>query len=299
MTQPTGIRRELEAAPRAAGASLRPVDWHSIHWKQANRNVRRLQRRIAQAQQQGKKRKARALQFILTRSFSARCLAVRRVTENSGKRTPGVDGQKLDTPEKKAQAVQNLSLEDYKAQPLKRVYIPKNNGKAFRPLGIPVMQDRAEQALHLFALEPIAETTADPNSYGFRRTRSVADAIEQCCNALCRPTSAQWILEADIKSCFDEISHEWLLSHVPMDRAILKKWLEAGFIEQQVHHPTTTGTPQGGVISPVLMNLTLDGLEILLAKHFPRRSSKLVNLVRFADDLIITGKTKEILENEV
>ena len=300
MTQRTGIRRELEAAANtAAGASLRPVDWHSIHWKQANRNVRRLQRRIAQAQQQGKKRKARALQFILTRSFSARCLAVRRVTENSGKRTPGVDGQKLDTPEKKAQAVQNLSREDYKAQPLRRVYIPKNNGKAFRPLGIPVMQDRAEQALHLFALEPIAETTADPNSYGFRRTRSVADAIEQCCNALCRPTSAQWILEADIKSCFDEISHEWLLSHIPMDRTILRKWLNAGFIERQVHYPTLTGTPQGGVISPALMNLTLDGLEPLLAKHFPPRSGKLVNLVRYADDFIITGRSKEILLDEV
>src|SRR5262245_37134970 len=300
MTQSTGIRRELEAASNgAAGANLRPVDWHSIHWQRANLNVRRLQRRIAQAQQQGKKRKVRALQFILTRSFSARCLAVRRVTENSGKRTPGVDGQTLDTPEKKAQAVQNLSREDYKAQPLKRVYIPKNNGMAFRPLGILVMLDRAEQALHLFALEPIAETTADPNSYGFRRTRSVADAIEQCCNALCRPTSAQWILEADIKSCFDEISHEWLLSHVPMDRTILRKWLDAGFIERQVHYPTLTGTPQGGVISPALMNLTLDGLEPLLAKHFPPRSGKLVNLVRYADDFIITGRSKEILLDEV
>jgi RNA-directed DNA polymerase len=204
MTQRTGIRRELEAASAAAGASLRlTVDWHSIHWKQANRNVRRLQRRIAQAQQQGKKRKVRALQFILTRSFSARSLAVRRVTENSGKRTSGVDGQKLDTPEKKAQAVQDLSREDYQPQPLKRTYIPKSNGRTFRPLGIPTMQDRAKQALHLFALEPIAETTADPNSYGFRKARSVADAIEQCFNTLCRPTSAQWIFEADIKSCFD------------------------------------------------------------------------------------------------
>ncbi|MGH9914763.1 MAG: group II intron reverse transcriptase/maturase, partial [Pyrinomonadaceae bacterium] len=299
MTQRTGIRRELEAASnKTAGASLRPVDWHSIHWKRANRNVRRLQRRIAKAKQQGKKRKVRALQIILTRSDGARCLAVRRITENSGKRTPGVDGQKLDTPEKKAQAVQHLNREDYQPQPLKRTYIPKSNGRAFRPLGIPVMQDRAEQALHLFALEPIAETTADPNSYGFRRARSVADAIEQCCNTLCRPTSAQWILEADIKSCFDEISHEWLLSNIPMDRAILRKWLEAGFIERQVLSPTTTGTPQGGIISPALMNLALDGLEPLLASHFPPRSGKLVNLVRYADDFIITGRSKEILENE-
>jgi RNA-directed DNA polymerase len=204
MTQITGIRRELEAASQeAAGASLRPVDWHSINWKRANRNARRLQCRIAQAQQQGKKRKVRALQFILTRSYSGRCLAVGRITENSGKRTPGVDGQKLDTPEKKAQAVQNLSREDYKPQPLKRIYIPKRNGRALRPLSIPTMQDRAYQALHLFALEPIAETTADPNSYGFRKARSVADAIQQCFTTLCRSTSAQWILEGDIKSCFD------------------------------------------------------------------------------------------------
>jgi RNA-directed DNA polymerase len=203
-TQRTGIRRELEAAPSgAAGASLRQaIDWHSINWKQAKGNVRRLQRRIVQAQQQGKKRKVRALQIILTRSYSARCLAVRRVTENTGRRTPGVDGRKFDTPQEKAQAVVELSTEDYKPQPLKRAFIPKRNGK-LRLLGIPTMQDRAQQALHLLALEPIVETTADPNSYGFRKERSVADAIEQCCNDLSRATSAQWVLEGDIRNCFD------------------------------------------------------------------------------------------------
>jgi RNA-directed DNA polymerase len=304
MTQATGIRRELEAAPSgAAGASLRSaVDWHSINWKQANRHVRRLQRRIVQAQQQGRKRKVRALQFILTRSYSARCLAVRRVTENSGRRTPGVDGRVLKTPEEKAQAVQSLNAEDYQPQPLKRSYIPKGSdpkGKKLRPLGIPTMQDRAEQALHLLALEPIAETTADPNSYGFRKARSVADAIQQCFIVLARSSAPQWALEGDIQSCFDEISHEWLLDHVPMDRAVLRLWIKAGYIEQQVYYPTPAGTPQGGVISPVLMNLTLDGLEQLLAEHFPRHSGKLVNLVRYADDFIITGRTKEILEYEV
>src|SRR5215468_6128357 len=300
MTQQTGIRRELEAAPfGAAGASLRPVDWRSIEWKRVNRNVRHLQRRIVEAQQQGKKRKVRALQFILTRSYSARCLAVRRVVENSGRRTPGVDGQILDTPEKKAQAVEKLSAEDYKAQPLKRVYIAKKNGQGDRPLGIPTMDDRARQALHLLALEPIAETTADPNSYGFRKERSVADAIEQCFILLSRSASPQWILEGDIQSCFDEISHEWLLSHIPTDRAILKKWLEAGVIERESFSLTTTGTPQGGIISPVLMNLTLDGLESLLAKRFPPRRGHWVKLVRFADDFVITGRTKELLEEEV
>src|SRR5262249_46872832 len=138
MMQQTGIRRELEADDKSAGASLRPaVDWHSINWRRANRNVRRLQRRIVQAQQQGKKRKVRALQFILTRSYSARCLAVRRITENSGKRTAGVDGKKFDTPQQKAQAIETLNTEDYKPQPLKRIYIPKNTGKKLRPISIP------------------------------------------------------------------------------------------------------------------------------------------------------------------
>ena len=301
MTQQTGIRRELEAAPfGAAGASLRQaVNWRTIKWKRVNSNVCRLQRRIVQAQQQGKKRKVRALQFIITRSYSARCLAVRRVVENPGRRTPGVDGQKLDTPEKKAQTVEKLNAEDYKAQPLKRVYIAKKNGKGHRPLGIPTMDDRARQALYLLALDPIAETTADPNSYGFRKERSVADAIQQCFILLCRSNSPQWILEGDIQSCFDEISHEWLLSHIPMDRAILKKWLEARIIERESFSLTTTGTPQGGIISPVLMNLTLDGLESLLAERFPPRRGHLVKLVRFADDFAITGKTKELLEEEV
>ena len=139
--QRTGIRRELEAAPNgAAGANLRQaIEWHSINWRQAKGNVRRLQRRIVQAQQQGKKRKVRALQIILTRSYSARCLAVRRVTENSGRRTPGVDGRKFDTPQEKAQAVVELSTEDYQPQPLKRAFIPKRNGK-LRLLGIPIVR---------------------------------------------------------------------------------------------------------------------------------------------------------------
>jgi RNA-directed DNA polymerase len=301
MARQTGIRRELEAAPPgAASASLRQaVDWRSINWKRANRNVRHLQRRIVEAQQQGKKRKVRALQFILTRSYSARCMAVRRVVENPGRRTPGVDGQTLDTPEKKAQAVEKLNAEDYQPQPLKRVYIAKKNGKGRRPLGIPTMEDRAHQALHLSALEPIAETTADPNSYGFRKERSVADAIEQCFILLARKSSPQWILEGDIKSCFDEISHEWLLSHIPMNRAILKKWLVAGVIERESFSLITTGTPQGGIISPVLMNLTLDGLESLLMRNFPPGRGHQVKLVRFADDFIITGRTKELLEKEV
>ncbi len=137
-----------------------------------------------------------------------------------------------------------------------------------RPLGIPTMKDRAQQALYLLALAPVVETTADKNSYGFRQQRSCADAMEQCFKAL-RSANTQWILEGDIKSCFDKISHDWLLAHVPIDRVILQKWLKSGYMEKHVLHETTDGTPQGGIISPALANCALDGLERLLREKYP------------------------------
>jgi len=159
------------------------------------------------------------------------------------------------------------------------------------------------QALYLLALDPIAETLADPNSYGFRKERAPADAIEQCHIVLSNRNSAQWILEGDIRACFDQISHEWLLAHLPMDKTILRKWLKAGYMEQQVLYPTETGTPQGAICSPVLANLTLDGLERKLREHYPKTTTRgqkaKVNLVRFADDFIITGSSRELLEKEV
>ncbi len=161
--------------------------------------------------------KVKALQRLLTRSFSGKALAVRRVTENQGKNTPGVDKVTWNTPQKKINAVYSLRQRDYHPQPLRRIYIPKKNGKR-RALGIPTMKDRSMQAIYLLALDPVAETTADPNSYGFRPQRSTADAIEQCFTALGNIYSAQWILEGDIKSCFDGISHEWLLAHIPMEK---------------------------------------------------------------------------------
>src|SRR6516225_7390468 len=292
---------------RAVGAvSREAAEWYAIHWPAIHRNVRRLQVRIVQATKERRWGRVRALQRLLTHSYSGKVLAVRRVTENTGKVTPGVDHEIWDTPEKKIQAVHALKRRGYRSQPLRRVYIPKSDGKTMRPLGIPTMIDRGQQALHLLALDPVVETTADRNSYGFRQRRSCADAIGQCFLALQR-ASAKWILEGDIKSCFDKISHDWLLAHVPMDRVILQKWLKSGYMEKHVLHETTDGTPQGGIISPALANCALDGLELLLKEDYPtgRRLKSLrglcpaVNFIRYADDFVITSRLKDLLEGEV
>ena len=288
------------------------LDWDSINWKTAEESVRKLQARIVKAQREGRHGKVKSLSRILTRSHAAKALAVKRVTTNKGKRTSGVDGKRWTSPKQKARAVLELNPQRYKAKPLRRVYIPKSNGKQ-RPLGIPTMKDRAMQALFLLALEPIAETTADQSSYGFRKGRSTADAVEQGHIVLSRSNAPQWTLEGDIKGCFDHISHEWLLQHIPMEKRILRQWLKAGYVENTFLHDTDEGTPQGGIISPVLANMTLDGLERLIRDRYkerfdykgvgywrtrPGKPTK-VNLIRYADDFIITGCSKELLENEV
>lgn len=175
-----------------------------------------------------------------------------------------------------------------------------------RPLGIPTMTDRAMQTLYKFSLEPIAETYADPNSYGFRIGRSTHDAIEQCFTDLNKGKSPEWILEGDIKGCFDHISHEWLLENIPMNTQILEKWLKCGYVETRKLFPTDEGAPQGGTISPTLMNMTLDGLERLLQERLPTRQKvngrthfNKLNFVRYADDFIITGESPEFLRDKV
>jgi RNA-directed DNA polymerase len=296
LSKPIKETKQMTAEHPAGAASHEIVKgWHDIDWHAAHSNVRRLQARIVKATQEGKWGKVKALQHLLTRSFSGKALAVKRVTENQGKDTPGVDKDIWDTPQKKAKAIRELWQRGYRPLPLRRVYIPKKNGK-MRLLSIPTMKDRAMQALYLLALDPVAETSADPNSYGFRSERSTADAMVQCYNIFGNRYSARYVLEGDIRSCFDKISHEWVLAHIPMEKGILQKWLKAGYIDKQVLYPTEEGTPQGGICSPVIANMTLDGLEVLLKKHFKHQK---VNMVRYADDFIISGATQQLLEEEI
>lgn len=259
-----------------------------------------MQIRIAKACREGKWRRVKSLQRMLTRSTSARYLAVRRVTENQGKRTAGVDRVLWDTPDAKWKAANGLKQRGYRPLPLRRVFIPKTNGKE-RPLGIPTMTDRAMQALYLLALAPVAETTGDPNSYGFRIERSTADAMGQLFVCLSKRVSARWVLEADIHGCFDHINHHWLTNNVPTDRTVLRKWLKAGVVHKGQLQATEAGTPQGGIISPTLANMALDGLETQLRQHLGvARSKKLkINVVRYADDFVITGNSPEVLGAEV
>lgn len=276
--------------------------WLQTDWNQIGKEVQRLQVRIAKATQEGRRGKVKALQRLLTRSYYGKMLAVKRVTENRGKRTPGIDGKIWSTPAAKLKGALTLKHRGYQPQPLRRIYIPKSNGKK-RPLGIPTMRDRAMQSLWKLALEPVAETQADPSSYGFRPVRSTADAIAHCFNALAKRTSATWVLEGDIRGCFDNISHDWLLRNITMDKVVLRKWLEAGYVEKGTLFATEAGTPQGGIISPVLANLTLDGLQQAVnmsvsPKDTPRRPFK-IHVVRYADDFIVTGVSKEVLQHQV
>ena len=299
----TTERKNSERLPDTAALDRQ---WKTIDWKKAEAVVNRLQARIAKAAQEKKWNTVKRLQYLLTHSYYAKALAVRKVTANKGKNTPGVDKELWKTPASKMRGVLTLTDKGYKAKPLRRVYIKKPGKKEKRPLGIPCMYDRAMQALYALALDPIAETTADTQSFGFRKGRCAQDACEYIFGLYCHDYSPEWVLEGDIKGCFDHISHEWLIEHIPMDKSVLKQFLKAGFIFHGELFPTEEGTPQGGVISPILANMTLDGIQKVLADHFHTnrlgkvdlrfKNAHKVNLVRYADDFIVTAATREIAE---
>jgi len=278
--------------------------WNIIDWKKVEKHVNRLQVRITKAVMEGKWYLVKRLQYLLTHSYYAKLLATRNINQNKGKRTAGIDGETWSSSEAKIKAALSLTDRKYKAKPLKRVYIEKYGTKKKRPLGIPTMYDRAMQSLYALALEPIAEATGDQRSFGFRKFRSTHDACEQVFTCMCRQNSPEWVLEGDIKGCFDNISHQWLLDNIQMDKSILKQFLKAGFVFNRSLFPTKAGTPQGGIISPILANMTLDRIEKILSdKYHKSKNGKInehqaakynVNFCRYADDFIVTAKSEEI-----
>lgn len=282
------------------------TQWKRINWKEAEASINGLQIRIAKATKEGRWNPVKRLQYLLTHSFYAKALAVRTVTQNKGRKTAGIDGIIWYTPAAKMKAVLSLTDRHYQAKPLKRIYIPKPGKNKKRPLSIPTMYDRAMQALYAMALSPVAETVADSTSFGFRKLRSVHDACDYTYTILRDEHSAEWILESDIQGCFDNISHEWLIEHIPMDKSVLKQFLKASYIFNQHLFASDRGTAQGGVISPILANMALDGIEEILAENFwkcprgriykPKCNRRKVNLARYADDIIITADSKEICE---
>jgi RNA-directed DNA polymerase len=284
--------------------------WADINWHAVEGNVRRLQERIYRATMNNAWRTVKNLQQLLVRATSNKLLAIRRITqENQGKHTAGIDGVVYDTPEARWKLFQEgLSLQGYKPRPVRRVYIPKDNGKQ-RPLGIPTGKDRVMQAIVKAALEPEWEARFEANSYGFRPGRCTMDAIEAIHISLSKKGSSQWILDADISGCFDNIDHEPLLAKLPVFTTTLRQWLKAGVVELGFFSPTDTGTPQGGVISPLLANVALDGMERLFDSERPDGRPKApshrkgpnvgITVIRYADDFVVPAPTREVLETYV
>ena len=284
--------------------SNRPQSWNEIDFRKAERSVKKLQRRIKAAYLQGNTAKGKTLANFMLHSFDAKAYAVKLICSSKGRKTAGVDGVLWTTDSEKFNAISALRLRGYKASPLRRIYIKKTNGKR-RPLGIPTMKDRAMQKLYSFALVPIVEATSDEHSYGFRPSRNTSDAILHLANFLEANPECKWIFKTDIESCFDNISHEWLLENIPLQPKLLKKFLKAGYVEHGTWYPTERGIPQGGSVSNVICNLTLDGLEARCCENrckmssisdthrrnmsdsFNRCSSNDVYFTRYADDLII------------
>jgi len=279
--------------------SERKITFNNIDWKKCNKQVANLQEKIVVAWKEGNHKKVKRLQEILINSFHARALAVKKVVSNDGGKTPGVDKITWSTEKSRTEAIFKLkNIKGYKPLPLLRKMIPKDNGK-MRPLSIPTILDRAMQALHLMSLDPIAEQISDKNSFGFRKHRSCHDAIEACFILLSQKNKGRFILDADIKGFFDNISHKWILENVPMDKKIMKTWLKSGYLEDNIFHETDGGVPQGGIISPTIANIVLTGLEPVIktsVQHLKRMWCPKVHVVRYADDFIVTAKNREIIE---
>lgn len=293
-------RMEERKAPASQARDEQSVAWNKLPWRKLEQHVYRIQKRIYRASQRGETRKVEKLQKLLLKSKSARLLAVRRVTqENQGKKTAGIDGVKAVPPNARFALAEHLHPKNWKrskARPVRRVWIPKPGKPGERrPLGIPVMWERGQQALVKLALEPAWEAKFEANSYGFRPGRSCHDAIAAVFLAI--RLKPKYVCDADIKGAFDHISHEALLRKLhtyPQLRRLIKGWLQAGVMEGVDFSPTESGTPQGGVISPLLMNVALHGMEQAMAEAKYQYGKP--RLVRYADDFVLFHPDKEELQ---
>ncbi len=286
---------------RLANGTEKQTNWNAIDWRKANRTVRNLRHRIFRATQEGNQNKVRSLQKLMLKSYSNRLVSVRRVAQiNAGKHTPGVDKLVIKTPAARGRMVDALAhYSPWKAKPVRRVYIPKANHK-LRPLGIPVVVDRCLQAMVKNALEPAWEARFEGTSYGFRPGRSGHDAIEKIF-VLARPNKTKkWVLDADIRGAFDNISHEYLCNAIGLvpGRELIKQWLKAGYVEQEAFHATERGTPQGGVVSPLLANIALHGMEEAIEVKYDYRGQLVGKraVVRYADDFVCFCESREDAE---
>ena len=292
------------------GATESLKDWNAVNWREVNQRVKNLRQRIYRATEQGQWNQVRNLKKLMMRSYANLLYSTRKITQiNQGKKTAGVDGQTAISPPERTEIVNELQKYTvWKAKPTKRVYIPKANGKQ-RPLGIPTIKDRILQTVVKNAFEPEYEAKFESNSYGFRPGRGCHDAIEQCWSRLNATGGDTWILDADIKGAFDNISHEFIMNEIGVSpgRELIKQWLKAGYIETEIFNQTTSGTPQGGAISPLLANIALNGMEEWLKTHQTtrtfqfktrtmRRDFPTYGFIRYADDFVITAKSKKDIE---
>lgn len=262
--------------------------WQSFNWHKASRSLEKTQARIVKAYAEGNTEKIAALQKLITFSFNSAAIAVKNTAESKGSKTAGVDDKHWNDDNEKYKAVFMLREKPYKHQPYKRIYIKKPNG-GIRPLSIPTLQDRAKQALCRYALEPLAECTADKNSFGFRTGRRTHDALAECIKVL--EGRAVWIMECDIERCFDNLDHRWLLKYIPIDQQTLHQILTCGYVDKKSNVKRiwpTTGASQGGPLSPVLCNMALDGLYEELKQHYSG-----AELIRYADDFVVTSSKYE------
>lgn len=290
----------MQMAPSVTGTE-RHTDWNAVNWRQAHTRVRNLRQRIFRATQAGDRNKVRSLQRLMLRSYANTLVSVRRVTQvNPGKRTAGIDKVVVKTAAARGALVDQLMIcQPWKAKPARRVYIPKANGK-LRPLGIPTVIDRCLQARVKNALEPHWEARFEGSSYGFRPGRSAHDAIESIFNFANAGKRKAWVVDADIKGAFDTIDHAHLLATIGAvpGRALIRQWLKAGYVDNGVFHDTEAGTPQGGVISPLLANIALHGMEEALGVRRNTSGHVIGNraVVRYADDFVVFCETKEDAE---